>query len=160
MTNITLKTKQGDTVKKTQHEVEALNLFQLSDSLKVVKDVFAMMQDDPALQDLFTELFAEGAADDETLDSQFLRHAVGAFEVLLVNVPEKAYELLSAMSGIKLDVLKEQKVIEVFDIYDAILEVNDIEKLITRAKKSLAATKVKMNFMKIAKKATAVTAVQ
>lgn len=151
MTTITLKTKQGDTVKKGQHEIEAINLFQLSDSLKVVKDVFSLMQDDPALQELFAQLFADDADDNEALDAKFLRHAVGAFEVLLINVPEKAYELLAAMSGIKLETLKEQKVMDVFEIYDAILEENDIEKLVTRGKKSLAATKVKMNFMKVKK---------
>ncbi|MER2090921.1 MAG: hypothetical protein ABS920_14375 [Sporosarcina sp.] len=148
---VTLKIKNENTVESVQHEVEEIDLFQFQKGLSVVKDVFEMTQKDESLKNLFGELFNKEEGDDDELDAQFLSHAVGAFEVLLINIPHKAFELLSAMSGIKLDTLMKQKVNDVFDIYDAVIEVNDLEKLIGRAKKSLFATKAKMSFLKMTK---------
>ncbi|WP_342512791.1 hypothetical protein MKY34_19620 [Sporosarcina sp. FSL K6-1522] len=151
---VTLKIKSENTVESVQHEVEEIDLFQFQKALGVIKDVFEMTQKDESLKGLFAELFNEDDSDSDEGDARFLSHAVGAFEVLLINIPHKAFELLSATSGIKLETLMSQKVNDVFDIYDAVIEVNDLEKLIGRAKKSLAVTKAKMSFMKIAKKAT------
>lgn len=153
MTIVKLKIKEGDTVKTHNHEIESIDGFQLQRTLKVVKDVFVLVQKDPALENLFKAL-TEGGEEGESLDSRFISHAIGAFEVLMMNLPEQAYELLSATSGIPLDTLKSQKVFDIFDIYEAVIEENDIEALVARSKKSLAATKIKFNFLKKAKKAT------
>lgn len=150
---VNLKIKNENTVETIQHEVEPINLFQFQKALKVIKEVFEIAQQDESLKGLLGDLFnAEENGDD--LDARFLAQAMEAFEVLLINIPNKAFELLAAMSGIGYDDLMTQRMEDVFDVYDAILEVNDIEKLVKRAKKSLAVTKSKVSFLNLARKAT------
>lgn len=55
---------------------------------------------------------------------------------LLDDVPEIIVEILSHASGIKLDVLKQQDAETFLDVFDAVVEVNDIEALTKRIKKS------------------------
>lgn len=145
---ITLKNKKDNTVESVQHEVESVNLLQVQKSLVVVKDIFEVVQKDESLKQAFGELFKDTDTDsDETeKDNAFIGQLLGAFDTLLLNIPDKAFELLGVLSGINKEVLLQQKAEDVFDIYDAILEVNDIEKLISRAKKSLAVTKSTINF--------------
>lgn len=150
---VTLKIKKENTVESIQHEVEPINLFQFQKALKVIKEVFDIAQKDEALKSLLGELFT-AEENEENLDARFLASAMEAFEVLLINIPNKAFELLAAMSGIGYDDLMTQRMEDVFDVYDAILEVNDIEKLVKRAKKSLAVTKSKVSFLNLARKAT------
>ena len=150
---VNLKIKNENTVETIQHEVEPINLFQFQKALKVIKEVFEIAQQDESLKGLLGDLFnAEENGDD--LDARFIAQAMEAFEVLLINIPNKAFELLAAMSGIGYDDLMTQRMEDVFDVYDAILEVNDIEKLVKRAKKSLAVTKSKVSFLNLARKAT------
>ncbi len=152
---VTLKVKKDNTVETIQHEIESINLLQFQKSLKIIKEVLDIVQKDESLKNLLVGAIESASNDDEEeLDTRFLASAVEAFEVLLINIPEKAFELLAAMSGIGYDTLMSQKAEDVFDIYDAILEVNDIEKLFKRAKKSLAVTKAMTSFLKKSKKAT------
>lgn len=158
-TQVTLKIKEEDgQVKKIQHEIEEINLFQFEDVMKSVKEIFTEVQQDEALKAMFSELFdnasAEGEEIEKSIDAKFIQNAIGSFETLAVHMPGKAFALLSALSGIDLKLLKSQKAGDVFDIFDAVVEENDLERLFNRAKKSLAATKVKMAFMKKVKKAT------
>lgn len=151
---VTLKIKKDNTVETIQHEIESINLLQFQKSLKIIKEVLDIVQKDESLKNLLVGAIESAGGDEEELDTRFLASAVEAFEVLLINIPEKAFELLAAMSGIGYDTLMSQKAEDVFDIYDAILEVNDIEKLFKRAKKSLAVTKAMTSFLKKSKKAT------
>lgn len=151
---VTLKIKKDNTVETIQHEIESINLLQFQNSLKIIKEVLDIVQKDESLKNLLVGAIETASNDEEELDTRFLASAVEAFEVLLINIPEKAFELLAAMSGIGYDTLMSQKAEDVFDIYDAILEVNDIEKLFKRAKKSLAVTKAMTSFLKKSKKAT------
>ncbi|OKL36991.1 hypothetical protein [Domibacillus mangrovi] len=159
-TQVTLKIKGEDgQVTKVQHEVEEINLFQFEEVMKSVKDIFTEVQGDEALKTMFSDLF-DGTADAEDeevkqrIDERFIQNAIGSFETLAVHMPTKAFKLLSVLSGIELKTLQQQKVNDVFDIYDAVVEENDLQKLFNRAKKSLAATKVKLAFMKKVKQVT------
>lgn len=153
---INLKVKEGNKVETIQHEVEEIGLFQLTGAIKVIKDVLKLAQNDPNLQSLIEEIFeeAEGENTLDNLDNHFMQKLIGAMDVLLEEVPDKAFELLAILSDVDHDVFMQQKAVEVFDIYDAIITVNDIDKLIGRAKKSLALTKAQVKVMSIFQKKT------
>jgi len=150
---VNLKVKEDNTVQTIQHEVEELSIRQVTNSIKTVKGIIDIIQEDQHLQVLLVEMFESQQDDEEKSDDDFgqvvLKNAVGAMDVLLMELPDKALELLAILSGIEHDTLMEQKAEDVFDIYDAVIQVNDIEKLIKRAKKSLALTKAQTKVMNL-----------
>lgn len=151
---INLKIKEDNKVETIQHEVEEIGLFQLTGAIKVIKDVLKLAQNDPNLQSLIEEIFEEEEGKNalDNLDNRFMQKLIGAMDVLLEEVPDKAFELLAILSDVDHDVFMQQKAVEVFDIYDAIITVNDVDKLIGRAKKSLALTKAQVKVMNIFQK--------
>ena len=151
---INLKIKEDNKVETIQHEVEEIGLFQLTGAIKVIKDVLKLAQNDPNLQSLIEEIFEEEEGKNalDNLDNRFMQKLIGAMDVLLEEVPDKAFELLAILSDVDHDVFMQQKAVEVFDIYDAIITVNDVDKLIRRAKKSLALTKAQVKVMSIFQK--------
>ncbi|MDQ0427674.1 truncated hemoglobin YjbI [Planomicrobium stackebrandtii] len=156
MTKVTLKMKKGETVEKSQHEIESLTIEQFQESMGVIKEVFEIVQSNEALKDMFNQFYKDEELDDKELSIDLIfQYAIGAYDLLLINLPDQAIRLVSAMSGISLDVLKKQKLEDFYDFYDAVLEENDIEKLFKRGKLSLATTKIKLSFAKKLKKATA-----
>ncbi|WP_068672277.1 hypothetical protein [Oceanobacillus sp. Castelsardo] len=141
---VTLKIKEENTVETRQHEIEELNLIQITRAIKVIKDVMKLAQEDQNLKALFEDIFdaeQEEGLNADNLDQNFIQKLIGAMDVLLAEIPEKAFELLAILSDVEYEVFMQQKPDDVFDIYDAVIQVNDIEKLIKRAKKSLALTK-------------------
>src|SRR5699024_5287443 len=150
---VNLKVKEDNTVQTIQHEVEELSIRQVTNSIKTVKGIIDIIQEDQHLQVLLVEMFESQQDDEERSDDDFgqvvMKNAVGAMDVLLMEIPDKALELLAILSGIEHDTLLEQKAEDVFDIYDAVIQVNDIEKLIKRAKKSLALTKAQTKVMNL-----------
>jgi phage terminase small subunit len=150
---VNLKIKQDNTVETVQHEIEDANILQITQAVKVIKDIFVLAQENEQIQALIQELAGEAQNNldesAEKLGMTMLKRAIGAMDVLLVEVPEKVLELLSALSDIEYDTLIKQKPDEVFDIYDAIIQVNDIEQLVKRAKKSLALTKAQEKVMNL-----------
>lgn len=162
-TTITLKIKdeQGN-ITKQNHQIEDVDLNQFQQLMETVNEIMKQLKGDNSLKDLVGEIF-EGKDDvDEQAveemikdkDAEFILKAVNSFETLLIRLPEQAYKLLSILSGIELHLLKKQKLIDVLDIYDAILEENDIERLVNRIKKSLVLTGAKIKFKALVQKAT------
>lgn len=161
-TTITLKIRddQGNITKK-QHEIEDINLIQFEQMMTVLKDIFRDMQQDSSLVDFLNDIFGgkvkPGDSPEEfenAMDQEFVRKAVGSFETIAVKMPSQAFRLLSVLSGIDIEILRQQKLADVFDIFDAVVEENDLERLINRAKKSLAGTVAKVKFLQIARKVT------
>lgn len=152
---ITLKMKKENTVESIQHDVEKLSLLQFSQSIKAINEIIKIISKEPALEALMQELLADDEQSNLEMDQRFLGILASSFETLLLHIPEEVTKLLAIMSGVKLEVLQVQALEDVFDIYDAILEVNDIEKLVVRAKKSLAVTKKTAAFMNKVQQATA-----
>jgi len=148
---VNLKIKENNKVETIQHEVEELNLFQVTRAIKVIKDVFKIAQEDDNLQALLSEMFEEAQSEEGTDQSgqNFAQHLVGAMDILLEELPEKAFELLSILSNVDYDTFVQQKPEDALDIYDAVIQVNDLEKLINRAKKSLALTKAQTKVMNL-----------
>lgn len=158
-TTVTLKVRdhEGNIINK-QHEIEAINGFQFEAVMKVINSIMKDMQQDESLKGLFSSLFGDQDVremDLAKLNSDLLMNAVNSFESLFIHMPGKAYELLAVLSNIEVDILKSQKFEDIPNFYDAVLEQNDIERLINRVKKSLALTQTKMKFMSLLKRATA-----
>ncbi|MFD2924167.1 hypothetical protein [Halobacillus naozhouensis] len=164
-TTVTLKVKgEAGDIQKQQNEIEAINLLQFEQTMKVIKDVFVQVQEDEGLKQLFANIFKEeqkpegeekdeeSQEDDE--DAQFIMNLIDSFDTIAVHLPAKAVHLLSVLSDIEINTLQKQKMLDVMDIYDAVIEENDLERLWKRAKKSLATTKAKMAFVNLRKKAT------
>lgn len=162
-TTVTLKIKdeQGNVTKK-QHVIEDIDLLQFEKMMEVIKDIIQEAKNDESLNDLVISVFGgkdPGELESEELaekeDLEFIMKAVNSFDVLAVRMPKQALKLVSVLSGIDLDTIRQQKVIDLFDIYDAVLEENDIERLVNRVKKSLSVTVAKTKFLQLARKATA-----
>ncbi|WP_339233805.1 hypothetical protein [Oceanobacillus sp. FSL W7-1281] len=151
---VNLKIKEGNTVQTEQHEVEQLNLIQFQRSLKTIKEIVDLAQNDESLRDLMQEISSDANQDTEITPEFLISRLSGAFEIVLINIPDKAFELLATLSGVEKETLMAQPAEDAFDIYDAVIQVNDIERLWNRAKKSFSATKSAMKFMKKVKKAT------
>jgi DNA-binding response OmpR family regulator len=90
----------------------------------------------------------------DQLDNEFLTKALGAMEFLAVKLPERFIEILAVLSAIEKDILKKQKMVKLADVYDAVIEANNVELLIARIKKSLGVTKAAMKFLNLRKKVT------
>lgn len=157
-TTVTLKIKSEEgTIINKQHEIEAINGYQFENVMKVVNNIMRELQQDQSLKSLFSSLFGDQDVRDVDLakmNTDILMNAVNSFESLFIMMPGRAYELLAVLCDVDVDVLKSQKVEDLFNFYDAVLEQNDIERLISRVKKSLALTQTKMKFLNMIKKAT------
>ncbi|WP_144559553.1 hypothetical protein [Shouchella miscanthi] len=154
MTTISLKVKgeEGE-VKKVAHEIEAIGVFQLEKAMRTLKEIFDVLQQDEQLLNVVNDFLEESEG---LTDEQMVQKLVSSFETLTVKLPEKAFELLAVLSDIDLETLRAQKVLDVFDIFEAVVEENDIEKLVKRAKKSLGVAKKAFKFLKKEKKETEV----
>lgn len=154
---ITLRVEDEETkaVKQEQREIDSITGFQFQGIMKVVNELTKEMQNDESLKGLFDTIFGNQNVQDMEIgdiSNEIIKNAIGSFETLAVTMPEKAYQLLSAVSGIEYNLLMSQKVENIFDIYDAVIELNDVEKLVARIKKSLALTKTKTAFLNLGKK--------
>jgi hypothetical protein len=153
MKKVELKIKKGNTVETIQHTIEPISLIQFRDGLKIIKDIIEQLRKDDLLSPLLQGI--EGVEGGPGEDQELMAFLAGAFEMLLIEIPDHALHLLATLSGVKHDDLLQQKVEDAFDIYDAVIEVNDLEKLIARGKKSLTVTKARTKFLQRNRTATA-----
>ncbi|WP_160203508.1 hypothetical protein [Priestia megaterium] len=161
-TVITLKIKdQEGNVKKENHEVEEIDVLQFKQLMKTIKEIMAKVNENEDLKVLFGSLTnGQGLDDDEVgavVDQDVITKAIASFDMLAVELPDQAFKLLSILSGVELAVLEKQKLKDVMDIYDAVLEENDMDDLINRAKKSLALTQTKFKFKNFMEKVKTTT---
>ncbi len=150
---LTIKNKvEGKTtIEQEEYEIEKMSFFKFGDITKLVTEIIKVVKDDKRLTDVFSKLFVaqqigeedEKMTDEEKAarDQEFFGKLVHCFETLAVNLPDKALDLLSLLSGIDRNLLGKQDFFTFMDVYDAVLEENDIPKLIERVKKSLGLTK-------------------
>ncbi|PAE17293.1 hypothetical protein CHH91_04620 [Virgibacillus sp. 7505] len=147
-TTVQVKIKEQDTVRTESHEIEDIEFWQYEEMMKVVTDVFSEAERNPEVAAMVNDFLGslENENDDLVLDQKFIKGIIGSFELFAVKLPGHAIKLVSVMSGIDLAILKKQKLMKVLDIYDAVIEENDIEALVERGKKSFAKTKRKLAF--------------
>lgn len=141
---VNLKVEKDNAVETFQHEIKKANIQQITGALKVITDVVKKIDGDEGVENFISK--AMEFAEREDVQDMEVFYVVakiipGIADTLLQDMPEKALELLATLSGIEYDVLVQQDPFDVMDIYDAVIEINDIERLIERGKKSLAATK-------------------
>lgn len=161
------ETGGNDIVSKT---IKPLKLRQLNKTLAIVLDIVKVLQEDDSLKDLFGNYFNEeekkkvsidelAELSDEELDemeekekaekdARFMEAMFKAAEKLMVKLPDQTLELLAALSNIDLELLEEQEIEFVFPLVEAIIEVNDMQKLIERGKQSLEFGKGRLAFLK------------
>lgn len=140
-----IKDKSGN-VKVENHEIEEIRLDQYIGMMKVLNDALKTINGNEGVIQLidFIGTKADSQESDKQQDIRFAYAVISSFETLAVKFPEHAVHLVSTLSDISVDVLKAQKLSTIFDVYDAVITENDIEKLMNRAKKSLALTKTRV----------------
>lgn len=171
--DIELENKNGEIVGDT-FNVRRLRFDKLTAALEEVHSVYDLIMDDENLRTVFEEVFGEDDITDPNIldnfteeeknqvfeqkraaaEKRFLKGLMGSFPLLLLHLPKKAGDLLSVMAQIDRNVLGQQELETVMDLYDAVLLVNDIEMLMDRAKKSLDVTKQATAFLNLVRKAT------
>lgn len=140
--------------------IDELSFLQFTKLLKALNKAFDELKNDGAMNEFIESVFGEKIEVDtpkellEQLDKEFLVKAMGAFNFLSVKLPDSLMEILSVLSGIDQKVIESQKMVKVMDVYDAVIEANDIEALVNRLKKSFGATVAAMKFLKLKRKAT------
>lgn len=132
-------------------EVEEITVKQFKQGVKVVKAILAELKGNSKMSE-FINFLSENEqleADEKTKDINFGVKLAETFDYLLEEVPEHIVSLLAIASGVDENVVDNQPIEKLFDIFDAIVHENDIERLISRAKKSLAVTKAKWTIQKV-----------
>lgn len=154
MAKIKLTIKTGD-VKETQtFEIDRVTTLQM---IKLKNEIGAIMKElkgngelGSFVQTLFngdmmpTELKTDddkAQALEQLKDERFINGLAGAFDKLIETLPDRAFNLLSILSGIDTETLEKTYFDELFDVYDAIMEENDITKIVDRVKQSFFGTK-------------------
>lgn len=84
-------------------------------------------------------------------DERFMNGLTQSLGILMNEMPDRALKLISTASEIDEDVIKRAYADEIMDVFDAIIDENDIVKLVGRVKKSLTNTKAKWVAMNHAK---------
>lgn len=157
--------------------IRKMKFRQFENVIKIVNDIYKLIQEDPALQTVFAELFGEEDPIDPAImekfndeekeqiekdrkkaaEQRFIKGMMDSFQLLLTKVPAEAIRLLTALSDIDRELLADQELETVLDVYDAVLEVNEIEEIWERLKKSFDTTKKAMKFMTKRRQATGPT---
>lgn len=144
------------------------------DLLNILYTIYEQIESNPNLKVLFMEMFTHvDDFDPEAVknfteaelqelkrvrqresEQRFFQGIAGAIPLLLVHLPKQAKELVYVVTGVDRDLLGQQDFDTVLDVYDAMLEVNNVEKLYNRIKKSSNVTKKAVGFLNLRRKAT------
>lgn len=127
-------------------EIEEVTIKQTKKAIKVIKTIIEEFKGNSKIGDFMeflTKLDGDKDKKSNVKDTEFGIQLAESFDFLLEEVPEQMVALLAIISGIEEDTLDGQPFATLFDVFDGVVEVNDIEKLVNRGKKSLALTKVR-----------------
>lgn len=165
MTTIELKYYEGNKQTTEEVKVIGMNIFQISRVTKEINALLKDINANEHLRNAINDYIQSSKANDEynrelinkahaenreifeaellsgvdTLkgtSANFVQNLLGSFEILLENAPERLINLLSIASGIRVEILSEQDPYTFLDVFDAVVEANDIPKLVERLKKS------------------------
>lgn len=140
--------------------IDELSFFQFAKLLKVLNKAFEELKADNEMNQFIETVFGQNVQADTPqemlaqMDKEIMVKAMGAFNFLAVKLPERLMEIVSTLSGVEQSILEAQKIAKVMDVFDAIIEANDIEALVERVKKSFGATAAAMKFLNLKRKAT------
>ncbi len=151
--NVEIKEMNILQIKRVSRELNKLvKDINTNDHLKSAVDTFFAKRNEINEQNrrLYEEALEKAKSDDDKVNvfqydgseafkragAQFFKDVLGSFEIVLENAPDSLQNLISQASNINADVIGQQNVYTFLDIIDAVIEVNDIPKLIERLKKS------------------------
>lgn len=170
MTQVTLKTIEGNKEVSETFEIKAMNVFQIMRLSKELNNLLGDIKGNEHLKNALNNFFDTTAANKErnneaikkaraegrdvlaaeiysTRDAvsqvggDFINDVLGSLQILLEDAPETLTELIATASNIDSNVVKSQDLYVFLDIFDAVVEVNDIQKLVERLKKSSSSLK-------------------
>ncbi|MGG4288374.1 hypothetical protein ABEW81_11310 [Priestia megaterium] len=145
-------------IEDTPFIIKKAKFIQLTKTMSTVMDIVKEAKTNENLKGLLSAFSQEVDREDEEelrkAEMDIISKAVEVFPEIAMKLPDQAIEILSALSRINKEVLQEQEVENILEVYDAVLEENNIQEIIERAKKSLALTTTKFNFKSLVEKAT------
>lgn len=161
MSKIKLVIKEGNTKETQEFEIDRVTTFQMLRLKTEIGHIMKELKGNGELVGIIEGLFedqnsqsAESGNDmkadkadiqkqalEKAKDQRFINGLATGFDKILDTVPERAFNILSILSGIDADTLKKTYFDEIFDVYDAIMAENDIEKMVERIRKSFSGTK-------------------
>lgn len=162
---LTIKKKndQGKiTTEEEKFTIDRMTFLQIINLTKEIKAIAENIKNNRDLVSVLESLYgdkekAPEGMDPEELealkDQRMLSGIAGGFTDILEHFPEHAINILSIASGIPEEILVSAYAEEVLDVFDAIIEENDIVKLWKRVQKSFF--NVKDHWTGLVKKATA-----
>lgn len=137
------------------HEVEELTVNGFKKGMKIVKKILDEFKNNGNLQDLLAIMTTsdEGLTEEDLVlkDNKFGESLANSFGFLVEEVPELITSLLAVVTDVEEEILDNQPIETLFDLFDQFVEVNDMEKLVKRVKKSLALTQIKWQIAKTTK---------
>lgn len=171
--DIELEQKDGS-IAEDSFMVRKLRFDRITNALTEVHEIYDIVMNDQNLKGVFEELFGqEDELDPEVMatfteeekaqivadrqaasEQKFLQGLMGSFNILLLHLPKKAGDLLATMANMDRDILGQQELETILDIYEAVLKVNDLEALLERGKKSLAVTRQTVAFLNLRREST------
>lgn len=148
----------NDDIEMVKVKIKKMKTRQLNHTMKVVTKLMAVVDESPAVKSMIFDMYQGGRDFDETpykeegmskeeiqeekekfmsmKDNQFMEAGLKSFRVLFSEFPDLIVQVLSAVSKIDEEELLDQEPEFLFDVFDAIVAVNDMSSLINRAKKS------------------------
>jgi hypothetical protein len=159
MAKVSLTIKTGNVKESQVFEIDRITTFQALKLKTEIGTIMKELKDNGELTNVIEGLTngqlditalkptVEGEVDvtveeiESLKDQRFINGLAGAFDKLLDTLPERAMNILSIMSGIDRETLEKTYLDELFDVYDAIMQENDIMRIAERIKKSFFGTK-------------------
>lgn len=174
MVQVTLKTFEDNKEVSETIDIKPMNIFQIRDVSKelnkLLKDIKGNESFSNALNNFFDTAAKNKERNNETIrlaqeegrdvlqeqifstrdtlsqvGGEFVTDIMGSLEIILEDTPEMLTRVLSVASNIDHNLLNVQDPYTFLDVFDAVVEVNDIEKLVERLKKSSESLKTVMN---------------
>lgn len=148
-TNVNVIVYGENTEETKTYRIRQASVFKLIEVNKEINEILQAAAENEAISTALAEVFnIAGTEQEQSLLNDYSkigRVLVGSFETIAVTLPEQAMKILSTLSGIPEDVLKEQAIEEMCDIFDAIVKENDFDNMKYRLKKSFGLAKSQLS---------------
>lgn len=162
--DITVFDKNGvETNEKRTVKIRPMRAFQFISLSKLISQTIKELDASDNLTSVIAEFVGANskATDREDLlrlaGEKFYKNAGQSIALLLDILPDKAMTIISTLAQIDLVQLSLQETDVLFDVIDAVVEVNDFQKVLDRVKKSMKLFTSKVTFNQVANQATAST---
>lgn len=139
--------------------ISKMKVRQFKGALKKLNEIIQLIdkdEDSRELVDYFWNMDKSkksgDAGEKSEIEEEIFKDSIfGAFKILLDKLPDEAFQLISIISGIDEEILDEQEYDTFFDVLAAIVEVNDVNVIIERAKDLFYTTRSRWGGLKAVK---------